>query len=245
MHGTASARRWLLLGGAASVLTVVGVTHVAAQRRAPEPTPSDTVAVVQPVVSQTPSVSADGEFVVYAGAPTDAGDTRTSTVFLQDRADNSVVELTTPVDGIRAGNSVWPVISADSCNVAVVTEFAYDLFRDDDSGDRWDVYTVRLPHCGGDITDWSLVSTTRGTGFESSAADDVSPLYPPAISGEGALIAYTNRFSVSAPDLTGITVVDLHGAARRSGSGRVRRGHTGGRPRQHLPVPRSPRTGAQ
>jgi Tol biopolymer transport system component len=210
MVGTTRARRWILLGVTASV-AVVGVAHVAADRRAAAgdtpPAPTDTPAPA--IASQTPSISADGEFVVYAGKPTAAADTRTSTAFLQDRADNSVVELTPLVDGVRPGDTVWPVISADSCNVVVITEMAYDLFRDDDEGDRWDVYVQRLPRCGGTPGQWDLVSTTVGTGFESSAGDDTSPLFPPAISGEGALIAYTHRFSATAPDVTGVTVVDL------------------------------------
>ncbi len=208
MNGTTRARRWLLAGVAASV-TVVGTTHVAADRRAADEVapPSDTP--VAAIVSQTPSVSADGQWVVYAGRPTADDDIRTSTTFLQNRADGSVTELTPMVDGVRPGDSVWPVISADSCNVVVVTQMAYDLFRDDDEGERWDVYVQRLPNCGGTAGQWDLVSTTRGTGFESSAGDDASPLFPPAISGEGALVAYTHQFSVVTPDLTGITVVDL------------------------------------
>ncbi len=191
------------------MLVTLGISQVAAERRAPDPVPAVPTATVEFVASQTPSVSADGRYVVYAGPPTTADDTRTSTVFLQDRMLDTVVELTAPVEGIRAGNSVWPAISADGCSVAVITEFAYDLFRDDDAGERWDTYKLELPECGGEAGDWELVSTTRGTGFASSAADDVSPLYPPAISGEGATIAYTERFSTSAPELTGITVVDL------------------------------------
>jgi Tol biopolymer transport system component len=191
------------------LVATLGITQAAADDVAPVPVVSEPVPVVQSVVSETPTISSDGRYVVYAGAPLLPEDERASTVFLMDRADDSVVELTTLVDGIRPGNSVFPVISADGCNVVVITEMALDLFRDDDANDRWDVYTLRLPWCKGEFGDWALVSTTRGTGFESSAADDVSPLYPPAISGEGALVAYTHRFSATAPDLTGITVVDL------------------------------------
>ncbi len=208
MNGTTRARRLLLLGVAASV-TVVGATQAAADRRAADDVAPPSATPVAAIVSQTPSISADGQWVVFAGAPTSTDDTRANTAFLQNRADGSVTELTPIVDGVRPGDSVLPVISADSCNVAVVTQMAYDLFRDDDEGDRWDVYVQRLPNCGGTPGQWDLVSTTRGTGFESSAGDDASPLYPPAISGEGALIAYTHRFSVVTPDLTGITVVDL------------------------------------
>ncbi len=209
MNGTTRAHRVLLIGVAVSI-SVVGVTHVAAdQRVAADEVAPPSATPVAAIVSQTPSISADGQWVVFSGAPTGDEDTRVSTAFLQDRADGSVTELTPIVDGVRPGDSVWPVISADSCNVAVVTQMAYDLFRDDDEGDRWDVYVQRLPNCGGTPGQWDLVSTTRGTGFESSAGDDASPLYPPAISGEGALVAYTHQFSVVTSDLTDITVVDL------------------------------------
>jgi len=209
MFGTRSARHWILAGAVASVVAV-GVTHVAADRRAPAADETElSVTPVADVFSQTPSVSADGRLVVFAGRPLDAADTRTSTTFIQDRAAGTVAELTSLADGVRPGNSVWPVISADGCNVAVITEAPYDLFRDDDQGDRWDVYTQRLVECGGEPGEWDLVSTTRGSGFESSAADNVSPLFRPAISGEGAVIAYTHRFSIVAPELTAVTVVDL------------------------------------
>lgn len=231
MDRTRKLRRWFLLGGTATILTAFGVSHAAASLRAAvDPVPPTSIPVAPPVVSRTPSVSGDGQLVVYAGAPRPGAgvtDARTSTVFLQNRADRSVVELTTPADGVRPGDSVMPVISTDGCTVAVVTQMGYDLFRDDDQGDRWDLYAMRLPQCKGRKTvdargktvhtrpdngsfgDWELVSTTRGAGFESSAADDVSPLYPPAITGAGALIAYTQQFSPAAADLTTVTLVDL------------------------------------
>ena len=197
-----AARRWLLLGGAAAVAATVGATHVAAEWRA-------AVSSTAPVAGQNPSVSADGRLVVYSGTPADTSDGHTSTVFLRDRLMGAVVELTKPGAGMRPGNSVMPVISADGCTVTVITQYAYDLFRDDDTGNRWDVYTQRLPFCGGTAGDWSLVSTSIGTGFGASASDEVSPLYPPAVSSEGATIAYTEQFSIDAVDLTRVTVVDL------------------------------------
>lgn len=209
MHNTSTHRRWLLFWGAAAVLTALGVSQAAAGRPAPQASPQLPVAAVESTESQTPSVSADGRLVVYSGAPTDAGDTRESTTWLKDRADGSIVELTTQSANIRPGESVWPVISADGCSVTVITQLAYDLFRDDDTGARWDVYRVLLPECGGELGDWELVSASRGAGLQSTAGDNVSPLFPPAVSGEGGLVAYTNQFSTSAPQLTGITVVDL------------------------------------
>lgn len=163
---------------------------------------------VTPTVSKTPTVSADGRFVAYAGAPMASDDTRASTTWLLDRLDGSVRELTPLVQGIRPGSTLWPVISADGCTVTVITEMSLDLFRDDDEGARWDVYRTVLPQCGGE-GDWELVSATAGSGFDASAGDDVSPLYPPAVSGEGSIIAYTHRFSALAPDVSGIAVANL------------------------------------
>ena len=208
MQGTSINRHWALLGATAAVLTALGVTQAAAQQRVPGQVPSLPAAAVETVASHTPTVSADGRFVAYAGAAAE-GDPRTSTIWLKDRADASVVELTAQSPDIRPGNSAWPVISADGCTVTTITELAYDLFRDDDKNARWDVYQLLLPHCGGQPADWDLVSASRGAGFEASAGDDVSALYPPAVSGEGSEVAYTHRFSVAAPDLLGITLVSL------------------------------------
>jgi Tol biopolymer transport system component len=191
------------------VIAALGVSQASAGRAAPEVTPLLPTAVVETTESQTPSVSADGRLIVYAGAPTTSGDTRASTTWLKDRADGTLYELTTHTSDIRPGESVFPVISADGCAVTVITQLAYDLFRDDDTGSRWDVYRLLLPACGGQLGDWELVSASRGSGFESTAGDDVSPLYPPAVSGEGGLVAYTSQFNAAAPDLTGVTVVDL------------------------------------
>ncbi|MEZ5256715.1 MAG: hypothetical protein R2705_07445 [Ilumatobacteraceae bacterium] len=35
----------------------------------------------------------------------------------------------------------------DGCTLVVVTELAYDVFRDDDRGTRWDTYRTVLPEC--------------------------------------------------------------------------------------------------
>ncbi len=214
---TSTHRRWLLLGGAAAVLTALGVSQAAAGRPAPQVAPQLPSAAVESTESQTPSVSADGRLVVYAGAPADTNDPRESTTWLKDRSDGSIYELTSQSPDIRPGESVWPVISADGCSVTVITQLAYDLFRDDDTGARWDVYRLLLPSCGGALGDWELVSASRGAGLQSTAGDDVSPLYPPAVSGEGGLVAYTSQFSLAAPQLTGVTVVDLSIAIGESG----------------------------
>ena len=191
------------------MLAALGVTQVAAGQRAPVARVQLPEVVIENVSSQTPSVSADGQLVVYAGAPTAEGDSRSSTVWLKDRLDGSVVELTKQSSDVRPGDSVWPVLSADGCTVTTITELAFDLFRDDDRGARWDVYRQLLPRCGGVLDQWELVSASQGSGFEATAGDDVSPLYPPAVSGEGSEVAYTHAFSVASPDLLGIMLVDL------------------------------------
>lgn len=209
MHTTSPSRRWLLLGSAAVALVSLGVSQVAAGGAASHVAPSLPAAAVENITSQTPSVSGDGRLVAYAGAPTAEGDERASTIWLKDRADGSVVELTAASPDIRSGESVWPVLSADGCSVTVITQLAYDLFRDDDGGERWDVYRQLFPACGGRPGEWELVSASRGAGFETAAGDNTSPLYPPSVSADGNLVAYTHQFSVAAPQLTGVSVVDL------------------------------------
>jgi len=186
----------------------LGVTGAKAGRQL-SASPQAPVIAVEAAAAEHPSVSADGKWVVYAGSPATADDPRTSTVWLKDREAGGVTELSPIVDGVRVGNTVMPTISGDGCAVAVVTEMAYDLFRDDDQGARWDVYRLVLPQCGGEPGDWELVSASRGAGFDAAAGDDASPLYPPAVSGAGSVVAYTRQFSVADPELLGITVVDL------------------------------------
>ncbi|HAP76308.1 MAG TPA: hypothetical protein DCR14_09520, partial [Acidimicrobiaceae bacterium] len=168
---------------------------------------TSSVAVVQPTVSETPTVSADGRWVAYAGAPA-AGDSRGSTVYLLDRTAGVVTELSTLVEGVPVGNTVRPVISADGCTVTAITEMPFDLFRDDNEGARWDVYRTVLSHCDGS-GGWDLVSATSGDGLGVAAGDNVSPLYPPAVSGEGSVVAYTRTFGPDTPDLLAVQVVDL------------------------------------
>ena len=68
---------------------------------------------------------------------------------------------------------------------------------------------MQLPTCGGSPNSWQLISTTAFRGDNPSAADDVDPRFPPAISGAGSVIAYTHQFDAAHPDLVGVIVVDL------------------------------------
>jgi hypothetical protein len=177
--------------GAAVIGAALGLLPTGAGGAAPVPPPPPApaslpaISVLAPV-AQTPSVSADGKLVVYAGPPPTA-DGRASTIWLLDRGAGTTTELTVPVDGMRAGDSVRPVISADGCHVAVVTQLTLDLFRDDDTGARWDVYQLTLPACGGTAGDWDLVSTSIDPSSDpsdasatTSAANPTAPVTAPA-----------------------------------------------------------------
>jgi hypothetical protein len=155
------------------------------------------------------SVSGDGRFVASQGAPPSDDDPRTTTVYLTDRESGSTEEMTVVPEGLRAGNSIHPVVSGDGCNLVVVTELALDVFRDDDTGDRWDVYRLRLEHCGGMPGGWELVSTR--TDGSTLARDDVSTDDAPAVSRSGTLIAYTHPATqlIESKGVTSISLVDL------------------------------------
>ncbi len=161
------------------------------------------------VIGSNPSVSGDGRFVVFQGAPLSPDDARTSTIFLTDRESGETTELSSVPAALRSGDSVHPVISGNGCTVVAVTEMALDVFRDDDTGDRWDVYRSTLPHCDGTIGDWELVSSRPGSG--GIARDDVV-VARPTISRSGTLIAYTHPAD-HLFDAEGITTISLVDAA--------------------------------
>ena len=209
MMGRRVIGRWLLAASASAGLAALGNTDAAAQGSLPASLSGAPTVAIESQAGSNPSVSGDGRFVVYAGPPATEGDQRTSTVWLRDRSNGGEIELTQPLPGARIGNSVFPVISGDGCYAAVLTEMPFDLFRDDDTGNRWDVYRIQLPSCGGTPNSWELISTNAFRGDDAAASDDVDPRYPPAISGAGSVIAYTHQYNAAQPDLTGIIVVDL------------------------------------
>ena len=159
-------------------------------------------------------MSGDGRFVVYQGAPPTT-DGRNSTVWLRDQQTNVSLELTIPTETVRMGDTVPPNISADGCVVVVITEMAFDLFRDDDRGNRWDVYRATLPACGGQLGDWELVSTSAGFDGQAAALGLADPTQPVAISGSGTVVAYVRPFQPlsgladSTQQQTSIEVVDF------------------------------------
>ncbi len=163
-------------------------------------------------------MSGDGRFVAYQ-APTDAGEEQTarSTIYLTDRASGLTAEITSVPDGQRPGSSINPVLAGDGCSVVVTTELAFDVFRDNDGGDRWDVYRQRLAHCGGTPGAWELVSA----GSDGLARDDVSTLDHAAVSRSGALVVYSHPTDdfLDGSLLSALSIVDLtepHGSVLRS-----------------------------
>ncbi len=151
--------------------------------------------------ARTPSISADGRWVVFEGS--DGG---RRSVFRTDRASGRTVELAEIPSGVRAGDTILPRLSSDGCVVVAVTEVAFDLFRDDDRDERWDVYRLVVPECGGQRNAWELVSVSEQRGI---ARDGVFTTAAPAISGSGAVIAYVHQ-RPGAPEGVGtISVVDL------------------------------------
>ena len=191
--------RSALIGAVA--LTVAAGVVVPASVPASAGTTSVTIVSGSIEAPESASISDDGRWVVYGG--TDVEGRRT--VYRSD-VDAGVTEELSPVpDGIRAGDTILPSISADGCVVVALTEIAFDLFRDDDRDDRWDVYRLVTPECGGQSNAWELISQAAGSG---SALDGVPTDDPPAVSGSGAVVAYVHQLSGAPAGVTTISLVD-------------------------------------
>lgn len=149
-----------------------------------------------------PQLSGDGRWAVFDGVDADGR----RTTWRADLLEGGVTELSPLPEGARPGDTRDAAISADGCVVAVVSQIPFDLFRDDDRGERWDVYRTVTPECGGEIGAWELVSVGRdGTALDHALIGD-----PPAVSGSGAEIAYVHsdpRFENIEIGL--VTLVDL------------------------------------
>jgi Tol biopolymer transport system component len=148
-----------------------------------------------------PSISSDGRWVVFVGH---VGERQS--VFRTDRHTDTTVEMSPVPQGLRDGDTIHPRLSADGCVIAAVTEIPFDLFRDDDRDERWDVYRLVVPECGGQPNAWELVSGIELTGI---ARDDVFTDSAPALTGSGAQIAYVHQ-APGAPDgVATISIVDV------------------------------------
>jgi Tol biopolymer transport system component len=204
-------RRLLALAGVITLAGGLGTMSQAIAGSRPGSATTKVAGLGEPsVVGSHPSVSDDGRWIVYEGEPTD-GSERTRTIWLRDasRFGAAEIELSPVRDDVVIGDSVRPTISGDGCVVAFVTEMAYDLFRDDDTGDRWDVYRVQLPGCEGDLDELELVSTQSSAADDTRALDRVSPAEAPAVSQAGTVISFTHQAREGEDPLSAVTVVDL------------------------------------
>jgi hypothetical protein len=184
-----------LIGKAAGVLAVAAVlasTAIAAR-------PADAQAGV--TESREPSISSDGRWLVSGGTI----DGRRS-VFRTDRENGTTIELSPVPSGIRAGDTINARLSADGCVVVATTEIAFDLFRDDDRDERWDVYRLVVPECGGQPNAWELISADERTGV---AMDGVDLESPPSLTSTGALVAYVHQAPEHPDGVTTISLVDV------------------------------------
>ncbi len=163
----------------------------------------DAVAIVSAdIVDATgPQLSGDGRWVVFGGRSGER-----LSVFRTDRETGETSEISPVPTGVRSGDTIHPRLSADGCVVVAITEIPFDLFRDDDRDDRWDIYRLVVPECGGQPNGWELVSADERSG---TARDDVFVESPPAVSGSGAIVAFVHQL-LGAPDGVGtISVVDI------------------------------------
>jgi Tol biopolymer transport system component len=156
--------------------------------------------VADVVDASMPSLSEDGRWVVFQGRE---GDRRT--VYRSDRSTGTTREISVVPDAVQPGDTVRPLISADGCVVVAITEIAYDLFRDDDRRERWDVYRLVVPECGGQPNGWELVSASAlGTAIDGVFTDST-----PALSGSGSIVAYVHQLDGAPEGVGTITVVDI------------------------------------
>lgn len=148
-----------------------------------------------------PSLSEDGRWVVFTGR---VGD-RTS-VFRTDLETGTTSELSPVPANVRSGDTIHPRISADGCVVVAISEIPFDLFRDDDRDERWDVYRLLVPECGGQPNSWELVSVSSRTG---TALDGVFTDSAPAMTGSGGQVAFVHQLAGAADGVGTITIVDI------------------------------------
>ena len=163
----------------------------------------DAVDIVSGDVAEAnaPQLSGDGRWVVFGGRSGER-----LSVFRTDRETGVTAEMSPVPAGVRSGSTIHARLSADGCVIVAITEIPFDLFRDDDRDDRWDVYRLVVPECGGQPNGWELVSANERTG---TARDDVFIDSPPAVSGSGAVVAFVHPL-LGAPDGVGtISVVDI------------------------------------
>lgn len=151
--------------------------------------------------ARAPSISSDGRWIVFGGS---LGERRS--VFRTDRETGTTTELSPVPEGVRSGDTIHARLSADGCVVVATTEIPFDLFRDDDRDERWDVYRLVVPECGGQPNGWELMSADERTGV---AMDGVDTESPPTLTSTGALLAFTHQAPLSPEGVMTISLVDV------------------------------------
>lgn len=151
--------------------------------------------------ARDPSISSDGRWIVFGGT---IGDRRS--VFRTDRESGTTIEISPVPDDARSGDTIHARLSADGCVVVATTEIAFDLFRDDDHDERWDVYRLVVPECGGQPNGWELISADERTGV---AMDGVDLESPPTLTSTGALLAFTHQAPEYPDGVMTISLVDV------------------------------------
>lgn len=214
--------RYTMVAMATSIAALAGIAAGpglpggAAPGDANTPTPAIPDRVIHlesATTGRLPSISGDGGRIVFVAPSAHGGLTADGgpldSVWLRDRSSGALTELVPLNPSLRVGASTNPVISRDGCTVVMTTELALDLFRDDDTGRRWDVYRTVLPGCPGAFEpgEWQLVSTTSVG--EPVARDDVDPAQKPAVSAAGTTIVYARRAVPDGDDLTSWTSLDV------------------------------------
>jgi hypothetical protein len=152
--------------------------------------------------ARAPSISSDGRWVVFGGTV----DEGRRSVFRTDRESGTTIEISPIPGGVRGGDTIHARLSADGCVVVAITEIAFDLFRDDDRDERWDVYRLVVPECGGQPNAWELMSVDERTGV---AMDGVDIESPPTLTSTGALLAFTHQAPEYPDGVMTITLVDV------------------------------------
>ena len=194
------------LGAAGAVLLITAALPAAGiAQEGPGPiaqSPGAVAVIPANVINATgPTVNSDGRWVVFGGTLDDGR----QSVFRADLLNGTVAELAPLPAGARPGDTVHPRLSANGCVVVAITQVAYDLFRDDDRDQRWDVYRLVVPECGGQPNAWELVSAD----LIGVAREDVFSEQPPTVSESGAVVAYVHQSDLTRDRLATVSVVDV------------------------------------
>ncbi len=153
-------------------------------------------------LSQTPSINANGEIIVFASEATNLvdGDANgVQDIFLHDWRTRTTKRVSLGESGQEAnGASAWPEISGDGLSV-VFTSIATNLV-DEDTSSIEDVFVVSLQSGAVDLVSYSA------SGGQANAASN-----HPVISGDGRFVAFVSAATNLVPGAnTGLEEIYLY-----------------------------------